>query len=396
MIDTKYINNYLDKFDLNIKTRGSNPRFFDQKVQPDVVEVIAYCILNYNKKHFFTIRDIWNNKLSEDYIYEILRKPKASEPKAENEYDKFFSQPICFLTYFGVLFRERKQGKYYHTVLNKKILEYISDNQNNALNFICICLTKFFKINNFISKFDNFFKDQDRDSYLELREGFFNFLWNNTKIKRPKKYEPGRIFTPIINALAFKKNKKGSAMGNISKNPIYRDELIYGRPNWKDILTDKPREKTREEWQEETLDAMDEQVGINSAERSSKKSIVERHGDKSEYSNKNKATQTHHIFPRSFYLNICHYRENLIRITPDEHFAEAHPSSNTQRVDKKFQVKLLFAKLKSIEHSLKKKDDFYDLSLFIKVLNVGYKIELPKDLSIQDIKNVLKAKSNNF
>ena len=58
-----------------------------------------------------------------------------------------------------------------------------------------------------------------------------------------------------------------------------------------------------------------------------------------------------YFFSWSFYLDICHYRENLIRITPDEHFAEAHPSNNTQRVDKKFQVKLLFAKLKSIEHS---------------------------------------------
>ena len=55
--------NYIDKLDLNLKTRGSNPRFFDQKVQPDTVEIISQCILEFSKqKHFFTIKDIWNNK----------------------------------------------------------------------------------------------------------------------------------------------------------------------------------------------------------------------------------------------------------------------------------------------------------------------------------------------
>ena len=140
--------NYINKLDLDLKTRGSNPRYFDQKVQPDIVEIISECILDFSKKkHFFTIKDIWDNKFSEDLVYEYFKKPKARDKKAANEFDKFFSQPICFLTFFGVLHREKKGNKYYHTILKPDILEYIASDQRKALNFINICLIFFIKSN---------------------------------------------------------------------------------------------------------------------------------------------------------------------------------------------------------------------------------------------------------
>ena len=385
--------NYIDKLDLNLKTRGSNPRYFDQKVQPDTVEIISQCVLEFSKqKHFFTIKDIWNNKFSEDLIYEYFKKPKATDKKAENEFDKFFSQPICFLTFFGILHREKKSKKYYHTILKPNILEYIASDQRKALNFINICLISFIKSNQLKTTFEKFFTEQDRESYLLLRESFFEFTYKNTNIKRSNKYEPGRIFTPIVNALAFKQNKKGSIKGTISKNMIYLDDLIYARPNWKDILSGKPRELTREVWLEKKLDSLDEQRSLSSSERSSKKAIVKKHGNISEYSNSESAFDTHHIFPRSFNYDLCYFKENLIRITPDEHYIKAHPNRNTQKVDKDFQVKLLKAKFKSIEDSLNKNEDFYNLKDFIFVLNKGFKIDLPDDLNINDLKNFLKSR----
>ena len=45
--------NYINKLDLDLKTRGSNPRYFDQKVQPDIVEIISECILDFSKKKTF-------------------------------------------------------------------------------------------------------------------------------------------------------------------------------------------------------------------------------------------------------------------------------------------------------------------------------------------------------
>ena len=385
--------NYISKIDLDLKTRGGNPRYFDQKVQPDIVEIISECILDFSKKkHFFTIKDIWDNKFSEDLVYEYFKKPKARDKKAANEFDKFFSQPICFLTFFGILHREKKGTKFYHTILKPDILEYIASDQRKALNFINICLICFIKSNQLKSDFDKFFTEQDKESYFSLRERFYEFTYNNTNINRSNKHEPGRIFTPIINALAFKQNKKGSQKGNISKDVIYLGDLIYARPNWKDILNGKPGELTRESWDGKKIKNIDEQLSLSSSERSSKKAIVKKYGNTSEYSGSDGALDTHHIFPRSFNFDLCHYKENLIRITPDEHYIKAHPNRNTQIINKPFQVELLKAKLKSVETSLKKSEDFYDLKFFIDMLKKGFKIDLPTDLSINDLKNFLNSR----
>ena len=386
---------YLNTLELDLKIRGGNPRYFDQKVQPDVVEIISQCIKEFSKKkHFFTINDIWNNEFSENLIFEYFNKPKATDKKAENEYDKFFAQPICFLTFFGILHREKKGNKYYHTVLKPDILDYISSDQRKALNFINICLISFIRSNQIEKYFDKFFNEQDKGSYLSLREKFFEFTYQFTNIKPNNKHEPGRIFTPIINALAFKQNKKGTQGGRLSDDKIYFTDLIYARPNWKDILDGKPGELTREEWAEKKLDNIDENISLSSSERSAKKSIVTKYGNISEYSGSDGGLDTHHIFPRSYHFNLCYYKENLIRITPDEHYVKAHPNRNTQIVDKPFQVELLKAKLNSIKTSLDAGEDFYDLKLFIDMLNKGFKIDLPDNLSIDDLKNFLNSRSN--
>ena len=133
-------------------------------------------------------------------------------------------------------------------------------------------------------------------------------------------------------------------------------------------------------------------ISLSSSERSAKKSIVIKYGNISEYSGSDGGVDTHHIFPRSFHFNLCYYRENLIRITPDEHYVKAHPNRNTQIVDKPFQVELLKAKLNSIKISLDAGEDFYDLKLFIDILNKGFKIDLPDDLNIDDLKNFLNSR----
>ena len=85
---------------------------------------------------------------------------------------------------------------------------------------------------------------------------------------------------------------------------------------------------------------------------------------------------------------MCGFKENLIRITPDEHFTKAHPKNNTQKIDENFQIELLKAKLNSIETSFKNKENFYDLKNFIFILNIGFNINLPDDLTVNDLKNL--------
>lgn len=298
---------------------------------------------------------------------------------------------MAFLSFFGVLVREKKSKAYYYAIANKKLLEYISDNQNNSLNFMYLCFDFFLKQNTKLKEtVDTFFKIQDKKSFQDLKETYELFIKENTKIENDN--EPRRTFTPFINLLAYKNIKKGTEGGYLSSDLIHRDELIYGRPNWKDIATKKPRGKTRAEWHIEYLEKQDEEKALTTTEAYSKKSIKEKYGEISEYSNSPGAFATHHIFPRSFHFKLCGFKENLIRITPDEHFTKAHPKNNTQKIDKKFQIELLKAKLNSIESSLKKKETFYSLKKFIFILNNGFNIDLPYDLSIKDLKNFLNSR----
>lgn len=392
MNDQKIIE-HLEKLDLKFKKGKDIPKFCDQKTQIDIVECVSQCILNYKEKNWFTIKDIWFAKFSVDHVYEVFRKPISTDKKSKKEFDKFFAHPMAFLSFFRVLVREKKSRTYYFTVANKKILEYISDNQNNSLNFMYLCFDFFLKQNLELKKeIDSFFKLQDKFSYQKLKETYELFIKKNTKIVNDN--EPRRSFTPFLNLLAFKNKKKGTAGGRLSTDFIHRDELIYGRPNWKDIAKKKPRGKTRAEWDIEYLELQDEEKALTTTEADAKKCIKKKYGEISEYSKSPGAFATHHIFPRSFYFKLCGYKENLIRITPDEHFTKAHPKNNTQKIDKKFQIELLKAKLNSIKISLDAGEDFYDLKLFIDMLNKGFKIDLPDNLSIDDLKNFLNSRSN--
>jgi len=142
-MNDKIIIEHLEKLDLKFKKDKDIPKFCDQKTQIDVVECVSLCILNYKKKNWFTKKDIWFSKFSVDHVYEVFRKPISTDKKSKKEFDKFFAQPMAFLTFFGVLIREKKSNAYYHTIANRKILEYISDNQNNSLNFMYLCFVFF-------------------------------------------------------------------------------------------------------------------------------------------------------------------------------------------------------------------------------------------------------------
>ena len=382
---------HLNKIDLKFKKGSDIPKFCDQKTQIDVIECVSLCILNFKKKNWFTKSDIWFSKFSIDHVYEVFRKPISTDRKSKKEFDKFFAQPMALLTYFGVLIREKKSNMYYYTIANKKLLEYISDNQNNSMNFLFLCFESFLNQNPELKlEVDSFFQFQDKITFQRLKEVYESFIKKNTKIV--KQDEPRRTFTPFINLLAFKNKKHGSERGHLSSDFIHRDELIYGRPNWKDIATKKPRGKTRAEWHIEYLDKQDEEKALTTTEAYAKKCIKMKHGEISEYSKSTGAFATHHIFPRSFHFKLCGFKENLIRITPDEHFIKAHPKNNTQKIDETFQIELLKAKLRSIEYSLNKGEDFYDLKTYIYVLNNGFKIDLPTDLSFGDLKNFLNSR----
>lgn len=49
------------------------------------------------------------------------------------------------------------------------------------------------------------------------------------------------------------------------------------------------------------------------------------------------ATHIHYIFPKSSFIEIADYLENLIALTAGQHLQKAHPNGNTQVVNRDFQ-----------------------------------------------------------
>ena len=98
------------------------------------------------------------------------------------------------------------------------------------------------------------------------------------------------------------------------------------------------------------------------------------------------------MFTRSSFESLRSYKENLINITPDEHRIKAHPNSNFVVVDEKFQIELLLAKLKSILAD----QNFYDLKLFIYILNTGFSEQLDDNASADEVKGFLVKRLNTI
>ena len=103
-----------------------------------------------------------------------------------------------------------------------------------------------------------------------------------------------------------------------------------------------------------------------------------------EHSDLNEPTQIHHIFPKNEFPEIKHYIENLIALTPNQHYGFAHPSNNTQYIDLEAQKVLLIAKTSSIEKNLTSttEEHIYEFSNLLYVLHVGWSDD--EVLNIQD------------
>ena len=79
----------------------------------------------------------------------------------------------------------------------------------------------------------------------------------------------------------------------------------------------------------------------------------------------------HHIFPSSDFPILSDYIENIIAITPNQHFSMAHPSNSTKYIDKNFQYICLLAKTNTIIQDLQEHLGFetYSFENYIIVLN---------------------------
>lgn len=335
--------------------------------------LVADCILEftqYNIEKSFSIRDIWDSPYTNENVKMIFSKPDLNSDFSMHEYDKFFSQPIKLLAYSGILFETKTGNRNIYTIQNIELLEYLMQRETNALKFLILYIQKVLMDSGIYPLFDNFLQKQDTESFKQLKDGFTHFTINNTAINNAT--ECFRIFTKIINPLAFYYGKKGTRKGYLSNTIITKDELNYNRINWRDIGKDK--NTTRQEY-----DLINSKGIANSNYLISKaKKVVKRYNDRFNNSlsevkqekEESQATQIHHIFPIQDFSLIADCIENLIALTPNQHFIYAHPNNQTRLIDKDFQYICLLAKTTTI---LNDTQGVYDWNDYIVVLNTGLK-----------------------
>jgi len=237
---------HFDEFDLDLRKSGGG-RFMDQKVTPDVLSIVADCVVNYvdsqsDRAVEFTAKDIWNFDYSNQNVKSIFNKPDVLNESAKGEYNKFFQQPLKTLSYAQVLKCEKRGNTNFFSVREYSLLRYISIKEKNSLEFIVFYLEKVLKDSDLWPLFADFFSHNNKEKFTILKKGFEDYIIEYTAIT--KRTEPRRIFTKIINPLAYHQNTRG---GSLSSDIIGYDELMYNRKNWRDTV--KKRGETREEYE---------------------------------------------------------------------------------------------------------------------------------------------------
>jgi len=368
---SKIIDDHFNGLDLDIRKKNIGT-FMDQKVTPDVVSGVAECILEYlsENEEPFTINDIRHFEYSNQLVKEVFNKPDVQ--KAENEYDKFFSQPIKMLAYAGILEEDLNKRPYKYSVSNNTVLEYVEMRERNGATFLQKYLEKLTLDSGIKILFDEFFISQNKAGYERLKTRFINFVIDNTPKNDPR--DISRIFSKIINPLAFREKKFGTRRGSISQTVISLDELYYNRPNWRDISKDKSI--TREEAKALFEDVVENKNFFKHHVTKAKK-FVRKIQPFSEIHRFEQypGLQAHHIFMESEFPQIADLPENIIILTPNQHYYRAHPNNKTSVIDEKYQAICLMSKLDSIEINNRSGESDYSLEDFIDVLNTGFETE---------------------
>ncbi len=392
------IKSFLDAHNYDIRITN-NGRWMDQKCTMDVVCIVADCIVEFisdDREKEFTVKDIWYNDYTVQNVQQVFSKP-APDKKSPHEYDKYFGQPMRVFDSAGILERRRAGRGYLYRVKEYDLLEYISFRERNCYNFLCMYIEKALKDSGMYHVFEEFFTMQDKNSYKKLKDFYADFTIKNTPINGTT--ECGRIFTKVLNPLACKYKKCGTEWGRISKDIITQDKLMYNRRNWRDINSKKPKSSSRQEYEQEAEQYRGpfmDKYRITRAKRNLRRFNDRYYGGKTELLEarhiSDRATQMHHIFPASEYPTIADYLENLIALTPTQHYSYAHPDNNTQYIDREYQHQCLIAKVNSVRRNLLENEDepdIYEFRSLQNILNTGLATEEFNEVDYLDFNGLL-------
>lgn len=399
---TNLLEKFLNSHDYDIrKTR--NGRWIDQKCTMDELCFVADCVVVYLQdggKQPFQSPDIWHTEYAKDNVQKVFCKPDPSDDSVIDEYNKFFRQPLKMLAAAGVL---KENGKVKNTIQfsveNKPVLDYLSLRPRNCLEFLCAYIMKTLKDSGLWDSFESFFDEQTTEQYNNVKEAFRKFCWDYTPIK--KHDEPARIFTKVVNPLAVLFRKKGSVNGHISKKIITLEDLMYNRTNFRDKNKDKNVSRKQALSAKEVRENV-YNYNVEKAKRRLKTFNDTFNDGRSEVRDAlaigQRATHIHHIFPRNEFPSIADYVENLIALTPGQHFQKAHPASNTQVVDRDYQYVCLINKTDSIRRNIIDGvgEPLYSFGAFMLVLDTGLRTEYFGHLPNNDFDQVVSGIECNY
>lgn len=379
--------------DLRKKPEGYS-RYMDQKVTPDVLTFIADCIINFvggkTSDTIFTIKDIWEFPYFQKNIVAIFGKPSPTNESANAEYDKFIAQPLKTLAFAKILKEEKVGVRNTYQLTEPELLEYISQNERYSWLFIALYVEKVLNDSG-LGKDLEMYKDIaisgkiTKADFELFKTKFESFMRGYTNINSD--IEIRRIFPKVLNPYAAYMGINGSEEGRMTENRFVYSDLMYNRGNFRDVGKDKAL--TRSEAEEIVIDkpefsAYKVQRAITTIRKNH--SVSEVHDSLAA----GEATQVHHIFPEKLFPQISAYVENLILLTPQQHNTRAHPSNNTQQVDRDYQRECLLAKIDSIEASIKQGKDVYSKESFIHVLNVGLSQDISTKTTFDQLREIIK------
>ena len=379
-----------------------NARWIDQKCTPDVLCIVADCILNYidtNGNLDFTSKDIWFSDYTIQNVHDIFRKVQVDSSSASNEYDKFFGQPIKLFAYAGILEEEKFGRENKYRLINRNLLEHISLRERNALQFLIKYIGKVVEDSGLTIVFDEFFEQQNSRAYDNLKNKFFTFTVANTAIGSKGsngKLECGRIFTKVVNVLAFNLNKRGTEKGRISQHAITYDMLMYNRDNFRDIYAEKPKSVSRKDYIAQQHIVINEAyyryLSTKAKRRLKQYNDNYRNGLSEMLGDIEHATHIHHIFPAGEFPEISYYLENLMALTPNQHLNNAHPDGRTSAINRDYQHDCLIVKTDVIRENIEQNNEvIYSFSDFLHVLFVGFNEDTFLDIEPNDYDGI-KAK----
>lgn len=396
---------FLDEHIYDIR-QTHNGRWIDQKCTMDELCFVADCVVNFLDEggtEPFKSPDIWHAEYSINNVMDLFGKPDPTDETTIDEYNKFFRQPLKMLSAAGVLSENKVGSTIEFSVKNRDVLNYLSLNERNCMEFLCAYIEKTLKDSGLWDYFASFFDEQTRERYQAVKKAFHDFCIAYTPINNEK--EPGRIFTKVINPLAIKYKKKGSEGGRMSSKIITIDKIKYNQPN---SIRDKNKEKNVSRQQAKMTPSpnsndvrydyqvrkvMNRLKKYNDLYNASRSELTDR------FSVGAIATHMHHIFPQSSFPEIADYVENLIALTSAQHLQEAHPNGNTQIIDETFQYLCLINKTESIRKNLMDgfgKPLFYSFENYMTVLDTGFNSTFFVGLEQNDFNSVLAGIEMNY